>query len=239
MVNLLYTELLKLKRSSMFFISLLGAIVSPVMVVMATYIHQPSTPFTELFHDTNLYTVGIIGVPLYAVVAAYLFNREYVEDTLKNLLTIPVSRLSFITSKLLLLLIWIMLLTFIAWVLTLLLGVLLHFEGLNAPLVLKSFTQFLIGGGFLFILSSPVILITLILKNYVPPIIFAIVVTLLNVMSGNSEDRGLFPWMAAVDIANDTLLPTYPPEFSYIAIAAVSLTGFTAAIAYFQKTDIH
>lgn len=223
----------------MFFISMLGALVSPVMVVIATYIHEPSTPFGELFHDTNLYTVGIIGVPLYGVVAAYLFNREYVEDTLKNLLTIPVSRFSFITSKLLLLFMWIMLLTLVAWGLTVSLGVLLQFEGLNAPLVLKSFIQFLVGGGFLFILSSPIILITLITKNYVPPIIFAIVITLLNVMSGNSEDRGLFPWMAAVDIANGTLLPTYPAEYSYMAIAVTSLLGFTAAIVYFQKTDIH
>src|SRR5699024_11363812 len=67
--------------------------------------------FKELFYNVNLYTVLIIGVPLYGVVTTYLFNREYMENTLKNILTIPVSRIGFIVSKMLLLFIWIMMLT--------------------------------------------------------------------------------------------------------------------------------
>src|SRR5699024_12500647 len=76
---------------------------------------EPSTPFKELFYNVNLYTVLIIGAPLYGVVTTYLFNREYVENTIKNILTIPVSRVSFIMSKTLLLFMWIMMLTMIAW----------------------------------------------------------------------------------------------------------------------------
>src|SRR5699024_12320199 len=77
----------------------------------STYVNEPSTPFKELFYNVNLYTVLIIGAPLYGVVTTYLFNREYVENTIKNILTIPVSRVSFIMSKTLLLFMWIMMLT--------------------------------------------------------------------------------------------------------------------------------
>ncbi|QKG85277.1 ABC transporter permease [Kroppenstedtia pulmonis] len=244
MANLLYTELLKLRRSKMFLISIFGAAVAPIMVVVASYIHmktkQPTLPilFDELFYNTSLYTVLAIGAPLYGVVTAYLFNREYVEDTLKNLLTIPVSRTAFIMSKLLLLFIWIMILTSVAWILTFILGLIGQFEGLNALLIATSFRQFCTGGALLFILSTPIVLITLVAKNYVPPIIFTIVITLINVMTANSEHRGLFPWGAAGDIANDTLLPTYPPEYSYISIAATSVIGFIATIIYFKKVDI-
>src|SRR5699024_11345075 len=76
-----------------------GAAVAPLVVVVATYVNEPSTPFKELFYNVNLYTVLIIGAPLYGVVTTYLFNREYVENTIKNILTIPVSRVSFIMSK--------------------------------------------------------------------------------------------------------------------------------------------
>src|SRR5699024_11561941 len=72
-------------------------------------------------------------------------------------------------------------------------------------------------GMFLFILSTPIILVTIVMKNYVPTIIFTVVITLINVMGGNSEHRALFPWAAAGDIANNTLPLTYPPEYSYIA----------------------
>jgi bacitracin transport system permease protein len=241
LVNLLFTEILKLKRSTMFLISIIGAAVAPFMVVVATYIQNPSPPvlFDELFYQTNLYTVLIIGIPLYGVVTAYLFNREYLEDTLKNLLTIPVSRISFIMSKLLLLFIWIMVLTFVAWSLTLVLGWLAQFDGLSSSLIVESIKQFSIGGALIFILSTPIILIALVMKNYVPPIVFTIVVTMLNVMGGTSEHRDLFPWAAAGDIANGTLLPTYPPEYSYIGIAATSIIGFVAMIVYFSKVDVH
>src|SRR5699024_4161089 len=77
------------------------------------------------------------------------------------------------------------------------------------------------------------------MKNYVPTIIFTVVITLKNVMGRNSEHRALFPWSAAGDIANNTLLPTYPPEYSYVGIAVIALIGFTAMILYFQKVDIH
>ncbi|GAB2571905.1 ABC transporter permease [Gracilibacillus alcaliphilus] len=238
MVNLVLAELLKLKRSSMFVISILGSVVAPFVVVIATFLNEPSTPFQDLFYNVNLYTVLIIGVPLYGVVTTYLFNREYVEDTLKNLFTIPVSRISFIMSKMLLLFLWIMFLTAIAWALTLFLGWLTQFDGLTVDLLLASIRQFAVGGLLLFILSTPIILVTLVMKNYVPTIIFTVVITLINVMSGNSEHRALFPWAAAGDIANHTLPPTYPPEYSYIIIAFTALLGFVVMVVYFQKADV-
>ncbi|MBP1996977.1 ABC transporter permease [Paenibacillus eucommiae] len=245
MVDLLYTELLKLKRSRMFLLSIIGAAVAPFMVVVSTYIHiktkDPSlfVPFNELFFDANMYTVLLIGVPLYGVVTAYLFSREYMEDTLKNLLTIPVSRTSIMLSKMLLMFMWIMLLTLLAWGLTLLLGILGQFEGLSSSLVVESLQQFMVAGAFLFILSTPIILITIVLKNYVPTIVLTIVITLINVMSSNSEYKGLIPWPAAFDIAYGMLLPDYPPEYSYIVIGATSIIGFIAALVYFRKADIH
>ncbi|SFD69820.1 bacitracin transport system permease protein [Bacillus sp. 491mf] len=245
MVNLLYTELLKLKRSNMFLISIIGAAVAPFMIVVASYIHvktkQPTKAilFTDLFTDAHLYTLLVIGVPLYGVVTAYLFNREYTENTLKNLLTIPVSRIRFIISKFILLFIWIMILTMVSWGLTLLLGLLGSFPGLSNALILQSFMKFLIGGGFLFILSTPIVFLTLIMKTYVSPIILTIVITMINVMTANSEHKDLFPWAATIDIVNNKLQPTYPPEYSYVIIAATAIIGFIATIFYFKRVDIH
>src|SRR5699024_4147539 len=114
LASLLFTELLKLKRSSMFLLSIAGAAVAPLVVVVATYVNEPSTPFKELFYNVNLYTVLIIGATLYGVVTTYLFNRHYVENTIKNILTIPVSRVGCIMSKTLPLVMWLLMLTLIA-----------------------------------------------------------------------------------------------------------------------------
>src|SRR5699024_4887169 len=142
----------------------------------ATYVNEPSTPFKELFYNVNLYNVLIIGALLYGVVTTYLFNREYVENTINNILTIPVSRVSFTISKAHLMFICIMMFKMIAWFLTLFLGMLTQFDGLVISLLVESFKVFSIGGVLLFILSTPIILVTLVMKNYVPTIIFTVVI---------------------------------------------------------------
>ncbi len=230
----------------MFLISMIGATVSPLMMAIATYMHiqtKPSAPetmdFYTFFINVNLYTVLVIGVPLYGVVTAYLFNREYTENTLKNLLTIPVSRFHLILSKFLLLFIWIMILTIVAWGLALLFGVLLSLPGLSSFLLLQSFMKFLMAGGLLFLLSTPMVLLTLVMKTYVPPIILTIVITMINVMIANSEHKDLFPWTAILDIVNNELQLTYPPEYSYVIVTATSIIGFLTTIFYFKKVDIH
>src|SRR5699024_9712584 len=106
-------------------------------------------------------------------------------------------------------------------------------------LLVESFKEFSIGGVLLFILSTPIILVTLVMKNYVPTIIFTVVITLINVMGGSSEHRALFPWAAAGDMANHTLPSTYPPEYSYITMIFIALTVFIALIVYFKKSNIH
>ncbi|WP_223068670.1 ABC transporter permease [Paenibacillus caui] len=244
MVSLLATELLKLKRAKMFLVSVVGAAAAPIMVFIG-YLdmksRMPDEPatFAKAFGETNLYVLLLIGSLLYGVITAYLFNREYAEDTLKNLLTIPVSRISLIVSKMVLLYLWIMVLTMFAWGLILLLGLIVGYEGLSADVLLESLTEFCIGGSLLFLLSTPTIFITLLFKNYVPTIIFSAVVVMGNVALANREYKALFPWSAVHVIAEHAFVPEYPPFYSYIAIAATSIAGMVATIVYFTRVDIH
>ena len=45
-----------------------------------------------------------------------------------------------------------------------------------------------------------------------------------NLMLVNSKHKDLFPWTATLDIANNELQPTYPPEYSYIIIAVTTIS---------------
>ena len=244
MAKLIHTELLKLKRSNMFLVSIIGAAVAPFMCFVAYIMERNKRPdipikFDKFFSDTNLYVVLLIGVLLYGVITSYLFNREYVENTLKNLLTIPVSRGSLIVSKLILLLVWIMTLTLVSWVLTLILGIIGGFEDLSTLVLIKYFKEYLIGGGLLFLLTTPVIFVTIIFKDYVPTIVFTIAITMVNVLISNSEYSALYPWSATLVIASNAFHPEYPPIYSYISIFITSIIGFIATISYFNRIDIH
>jgi len=192
----------------------------------------------ETAADVNLYASLLTGIPLYGVAAAWLYSREYTEDTLKNLLTIPVSRTGLLLSKLALLFLWILTLAVTAWALTLTLGLLGGFGGLSASLLLASFKQFTGAAALLFALCTPVICIALAMRHLVPAMIFSIAVTMVTVMGSTSEYKGLIPWSAAFDLVNGTLLPVYPALYSYVSIAATSIAGLAAALIHFERTDI-
>ncbi|MGF7034825.1 bacitracin transport system permease protein [Paenibacillus mucilaginosus] len=243
MVNLLYTELLKLKRARMFLVSLIGAAAAPAMMFLGLldfHMRRPgeTVTFAKVFEDTNLYVMLLIGTLLYGVITAYLFQREYTEDTLKNLLTIPVSRTSLIVSKLLLLCLWIAVLTLTAWVLALAAGLLGGAEGLDADVLLQSLGQYLAGGGLLFLLSTPTMFVTFLFKNYVPTIIFTSVITMGNVALANRDYKALFPWSAVQVIAGGGQVDAYPIHYSYLAVGLASLAGFVATLIYFKRADI-
>jgi bacitracin transport system permease protein len=244
LVNLLITELLKLKRARMFLISLVGASAAPIMVFIGSLdyrVRKPGEPFyfEQAFADTNLYVLLLIGVLLYGVITAFLFNREYVEDTLKSLLTIPVPRTELIVSKLILLLLWIQILSFVAWGLTFILGLIGQYDALSPGLLWNSWMKYMMGGCLLFLLSTPTIFVTLLFKNYVPTIIFTAVVTMCNVALANREYKVLFPWSAVHVVVENGFIPGYPAFYSYAAILLTSAVGFIATVVYFNKSDIH
>src|SRR5699024_7610813 len=103
----------------------------------------------------------------------------------------------------------------------------------------ESIKEFSIEGVLIFILYTPIILMTIVMMNYIPTIIFTVVITLINVMGESSVYRALFRCSAAGDTDNHTLPSTYPPEYYYTAIIVTALTGFIALIVYFKKADIH
>lgn len=227
----------------MIFISLIGAASAPIMLFISLLnIHskQPNSPLTfqTFFDNTNLYVLLLLASLLYGVMTAYLFNREYAENTLKNLLTIPVSKVNLMISKMILLGIWILVLTFMIWTSTFILGIMGGFEGLTPWILWKSFSQFMIGGFFIFLLTTPIIFITILLKSYVPAIIFSACITMANVLMADSEYKAVFPWSAVHTVASNSFTPEFPASYSMISILATSILGFMASIFVFKKSDI-
>lgn len=233
--------MLKLKRAKMFTVSLIGAAAAPIMMFIGfrvTNTRAEPVTFEVSFYNTNLYVLLLIGVLLYGIITSYLFYREYAEDTLKSILTIPVSRTHLILSKMIMLFIWIMVLTLTAWVLTLLLGLLGQFEGLSIGLLLSTLGQYVLGGSLLFLLSTPTMFVTLLYKNYVPTIIFTAVITMGNVALASSKYRVLFPWSAAHVIAGYDYVPEYPVVYSYVSVLVTAALGLVATLILFKKSDI-
>lgn len=248
MVNLLHSELLKLKRSKMLLISFLGALVTPSMMVAGAikmHYSDPDTIITlyRLFDDSLLYIMCLFGTIVYAVVAAYLFSREYSENTLKHILTVPVSKTAFIISKFIMLFLWIMALTLISWA-----GIYILAAGFHAVYGLAEFSfavaaeflwKMVVGGALMFLTTSPIVFLSLWSKSLVLPVIAATAIAMGNVMLSNEDLGALFPWTSSYFLITDKIESTgHSYSIVICLIAVVSIVGFIASGYYFNKEDV-
>ena len=228
----------------MFLISLLGGLVSPILtffMLIGYHNQNPDTilSFESFFSQTHLFIVFIIGNMLFALITTYIFNREFEEDTLKNLLTIPVGRIKLIISKLVVLFIWIILILLCSYLAVYILGTITGFVGLTINMMLKYLQKYVFTGFLLYLLMPTIILITIVFKNYVPPLAFSIFITMGVVIFGQSKYLSFYPWGIPVLLTIDSQEIAYPISYSWIIILGVFTISLIINFFYFKNKDLN
>ncbi len=105
MRSIIKTEFLKMKRYHILLIGLLGMVCSPLLqfysqLMMNEEFKNANFDIPALVENTVWGNAQIFMPVLFTLIGGYLINREYTDDTLKNILTVPVSYRRFLTGKL-------------------------------------------------------------------------------------------------------------------------------------------
>jgi bacitracin transport system permease protein len=232
----------------MLLISFLGGVVTPMMMIVdAVKIHysDPTTAITleSLYHSCSLYSMLLVGLIVSTVIAAYLFSREHTERTLKIILTIPVSKHSFIASKFVMLLIWVTALSAISWASMFVFALPYHavfgIAEFDVAVAVRYLGEMLLGGVLLFLTISPFAFLALWTKGLVVPIIAATSITMGNAALTNEALGALYPWTASYLLVHGSIAQTgYSYALAAGLVAFVSILGFLASVVYFQQEDI-
>lgn len=247
LANLFITEVLKLKRSKLFLVSFLGAMVVPIMMFFMFTSMRARNPeniisFEDYFKQTDMFILLLIGTLLFGLLTTFIFNREYQEETLKNLLTIPIGRRSLIISKLMMVLMVILTLMIFSFMVTLILGFIGHFEGLTGEVLFKWIKIYLFSGILLFMLTPSVIFITLLFKNYIATIGFTIVVSVVGIIVLQSEYVMIYPWtVPSVITLPDTFdgIEKFKLIHGWISLGLTFIIPLIASFVYFERTDVN
>lgn len=97
MLNLVITEFRKLKRYSIILMGAIGVACSPIISIVMQNIMTDDAKsilnytFPDLLNSTIWNNMTIFFPMILALIGGYMMNREYTDDTLKNLLTVPVT----------------------------------------------------------------------------------------------------------------------------------------------------
>ena len=104
MADIVYCELIKLRRSKIILIGTLGSLIVPFLVVINDIricFSDPSITLSlgGIYEDTIMFIMLLFGPLVMAVVATYLVSREYTEKTLKTIFAVPIGRRRFMAGK--------------------------------------------------------------------------------------------------------------------------------------------
>lgn len=239
MLTFIQMEFLKLKRSKIFLLSLMGAVLPPLLMFIAVTAFDEGQSFEVLFSNVNMYMSAMFAVLIFAIIISYLFGREYNEHTLKTMLTIPVSRGKFLISKYIMFLVWIVILTVTTTLSTLIFGFIAGLEGFTLNLFVKSFGQLLFANVLLFLTFSPFVFISLLITNMVPAMVGGATLSLINLMIYGQNWAPFVPWVCPYLIASGEIVE-YSTNImvSYGVILATFLIGLVISYIYFTKKDV-
>lgn len=239
MLTFIEMEFLKLKRSNIFLLSLMGAILPPFLMFIAVFAFDEGNTFELLFNNVNMYMSALFAVLLFAIMISYLFGREYNEHTLKTMLTIPVSRGNFLLSKYVMFLVWILILTIVTSISTLVFGFIAGLEGFSLKLFIDSFIQLLFANMLLFLTFSPFVFLSLVITNMVPAMVGGAGLTLVNMLIYGQTWAPYVPWVCPYLIASGEIAEySASIAVSYGIILATFAIGLIISYIYFTRTDV-
>ena len=239
MLTFIEMEFLKLKRSKIFLLSLLGAILPPLLMFIAVTSFDEGQTFEALFTNVNMYMSAMFAVLIFTIIISYLFGREYNEHTLKTMLTIPVSRTKFLISKYVMFLVWIVILTVVTSMSTVAFGFVAGLDGFSIGLAANSFAQLLYANVLLFLTFSPFVFVSLFITNMVPAMVGGAGLALVNLMVYGQNWAPFVPWTCPYLIASGEIAEySASIAVSYGIILATFLIGIAVSYIYFTKTDV-
>lgn len=160
------TELWKLKRYHMIWAGVLLMLLSVLLTLFSTTALDGTVwtfpHFTEQVIKNNITMIFPMCITL---LAGYIIAREQRDDTLKSIMTVPVSYCNLLWGKLFVCALLSLFLGFVSAVFTIIANLIMGFPGLSITSVLQTFIQIILNCLFLYIAVMPVIAATARISN--------------------------------------------------------------------------
>lgn len=203
MLILLRSEIKKIKRYRLLYAGVLLMLLSVIITLLTTTAKDGTVwDYQMLYEQVIQHNMTTIFPMTITLIIGFIINREIRDDTLKNLITVPVKYPKLLGSKMMLGSILALIYGMFSWLFTLMAYELFSFDGLTLELLIKSFWQITLFNLFLYIGISPLIAITAKAGiSHLISVIFAFVFGYASMfVSGNKLLINIYPLTAGLVI---------------------------------------
>jgi ABC-2 type transport system permease protein len=251
--HLIRVELKKVIRSRMPLWTTLGAIVMPIgegllifaakqpeilknvglLSAKANLVEYAATDWTSYFILSGE-TIAAGGFFLFILAVSWIFGREFVDGTLKDMLAVPVPRFIILLAKFLVVVIWSAELTVVMLAVNLVMGALIHLPGGSSQVILHGSSVVLITAALVIAASLPFAFFASIGRGYLLAIGLAILAVVLANFVAVAGWGDYFPWAVPGVFVQEqsTLAPV-----SYWIVIFTCLAGILATHLWWKYAD--
>lgn len=160
MNKIIKTEFIKIKRYSVIKAGFLMMSLSVLLTwFFTTASAGPDWSFQLLVQEVIRSNATLFFPIVVTLVAGYIITREKTDDTLKNILTIPITFTKLLIGKLIVMLLLTILFSLFNGILTVLLNVLIKFPGMTVSAIILAFMQIICSNIFIYISMLPIIIV--------------------------------------------------------------------------------
>ena len=180
--------------------------------------------------------MGDGGIVIYGFLVSWIFGREYSENTLKDLLSLPVSKTKTINAKFTVYALWAIGLGIVNLLLGIIIGLLLRLSGFDGSACVNSLKVYFFTMVLTILLGSPVAFFSMLGKGYLAPLGFVVLTVVFSQIITVLGMGEYFPWAVPAlysGISGEVILNAP----SYIILTAVSVTGYCGAVLFWNNTD--
>lgn len=158
MFHMVKTEIWKLKRYPMIWAGVFLMLLSVLLTLFSTTASDGTVWTFPFFAEQVIKNnVTMIFPVCIALIAGYIIAREEKDDTMKSILTIPVSYSSLLWGKLLVCALLSLFFGLVSAVFTVIADLMMGFPGISVTSILQTFIQIILNCLFLYIAVMPVI----------------------------------------------------------------------------------
>jgi ABC-2 type transport system permease protein len=252
----LAAEALKLRRSNLWWITLLAFTVAGLVGAMFMFIGQnpdrarslgllgtkaqladiDATWSGHLALLAQITAVG--GLLIFAMTTIWVFGRDFADHTAKDLLALPTTRTSIVTAKFTVTGLWCLLLTLYLYAISLLLGALLGLPGWTTAAATTGLLHLLATAAMTIALTTVFALAASIGRGYLTAVGIMFLTVFATQIIAALGYGNWFPWSVPALYAGIAGPDTPPPGWlSTTSTAAVALVSITATITWWNRAD--
>ena len=223
MLRLIQMEFFKLKKTRTFLITIIGALLVPIINTIAQLSFKLGENLISLIDMGTSSYITFFSIILGVIIINYLFSIDIKTHTIKTIIPLPVSKTKYLCGKLISLLLWMFLLCIITIVASVVLYSLIGLGGFDVGLLLKSTGKFLLGTFLLYLTLMPFVFVNVALRNNNATLILAVLIIFTNMGNIFFDKLSYLPWNIPDPFITNTL--TFSPTIGLVIVILTGIIG--------------